>query len=581
MDDGTQIAVDVWLPLHAELGPVPTVMRFGRYWRDYELPKILGDALGRYPKHVSWLNAAGYAVVMVDVRGSGASFGTSTTPWSPREIQDYLQVVDWALDQPWCDGNLGAYGVSYDGVAADWLAALKHPAVRAVLSAYPYADVYRDVSHPGGLLNDRFIRAWGDLNYAMDRNDPSFIDILASADPASFFARAYELIEFLFRGVRPVEDNFGLLIDALADHQANTHVYEATRTLEFRDDAFEDVTIDAISPLLGAPDQQRTAAIRRVVGWLDAGTARGALASYNTLDCAHHVLVIAPQNHSGSYVTDPYNPRSPAQVASMVVINDLWRAVPFFDQFLTATPTVEPRREIYYYTYVDNVFQRTTVWPPAGIELQRWYLAADDSLSTAAPADEPGTDTYTVDFSVTTGSYNRWFSGLAGAPIHYPDRAVQDQRLLVYDSPPFEVDVELTGHPVLSLQVASTYEDGAFIAYLEDVAPDGYVAYLSEGQLRAVQRRVSDQVPPVAIFGPYHTFRREDAQPLVPGEVAEITFDLLPISTVIRAGHRVRLALSGQDAGTFRRYPDFGTPTWTVHRNAVHASYIDLPLKPR
>jgi X-Pro dipeptidyl-peptidase (S15 family) len=49
----------------------------------------------------SWLLAAGYAVVAVDVRGTGASFGQWRAPWQPEECADSVQVVDWIISQPW------------------------------------------------------------------------------------------------------------------------------------------------------------------------------------------------------------------------------------------------------------------------------------------------------------------------------------------------------------------------------------------------------------------------------------------------------------------------------------------------
>lgn len=581
MDDGTRIAVDVWLPRERPAdGRLPAVLRLGRYWRDYALPPLLRSVLGRYPRHVAWLNEAGYAVVMVDVRGTGASFGRATTPWSPREVADYALLADWVVAQPWSDGRLGAYGISYDGVSADWLGALGHPAVRAVLPTYSYCDIFLDISHPGGILNERFVKAWGDLTYLMDRNDPDFLHVLAQADPTGLLAPLADVARLALAGVRPVSGQIGALLEAVAQHLASVHLYEMVRGIEYRDDAFETVTADAISPLLGAPGPQRTVAIRRVAGWLDGGVARGALRSFNTLAAPHHVLILAPHAHAAGSRADPYDFALPPPLDLRTVIREVWEAVPFFDAHLKGGDPPAPRREVIYYTYVANTWQRSPVWPPEGFTRQRWYFAADGGLRPEPPTAEHGEDVYTVDFAATTGRSNRWFSALGGAPILYPDRAAQDRRLLVYQTPPLEADVELTGHPVVSLRVRSTHADGAFYIYLEDVAPDGRVFYLTEGQMRAVHRRIGSD-PPAAEFGPYHTFRRADALPLEPGAVAEIALDLLPISTVIRAGHRLRVAIAGHDADTFVRYPAEGTPTLAVQRNAVHASYVDLPLRPR
>ena len=70
---------------------------------------------------------------------------------------------------------------------------------------------------------------------------------------------------------------------------------------------------------------------------------------------------------------------------------------------------------------------------------------------------------------------------------------------------------------------------------------------------------------------PYHSFNRGDAEPLVPGEMATLTFDLLPVSYRIPAGHRLRLALAGADRDHFAQLPA-DPPTLRFHR----VTHIDL-----
>jgi putative CocE/NonD family hydrolase len=132
------------------------------------------------------------------------------------------------------------------------------------------------------------------------------------------------------------------------------------------------------------------------------------------------------------------------------------------------------------------------------------------------------------------------------------------------------------------LHASSTHTDGAFIVYLEDVAPDGRVTYITEGQLRAVMRRISDEPPLYTKYGPHRSELRADAMPLVPGEVAELRIELWATSVLIRKGHRIRVAVAGADRDTFLRYPrDGGVPTITVQRNATYPSRIDLPIRVR
>ena len=130
----------------------------------------------------------------------------------------------------------------------------------------------------------------------------------------------------------------------------------------------------------------------------------------------------------------------------------------------------------------------------------------------------------------------------------------------------------------MALNVESTHSDGAFFVYLEEVAPEGTVRYLTEGELRAIHRKVSNEDPPYHVVGPYHTFKHKDALPLVPRQITEIRFELMPVSGPVRAGHRLRVAVAGADADTFRRIPDEGVPTVAVYHSAAHPSRIVLPV---
>ena len=125
-------------------------------------------------------------------------------------------------------------------------------------------------------------------------------------------------------------------------------------------------------------------------------------------------------------------------------------------------------------------------------------------------------DEYRVDRSAGTGRSPRWAS-LLGLMAEYGPGGRRDERLLTYTSGPLRGDLEVTGHPLVTLFVSSTASDGAFFVYLEDIGPDGEATYVTEGQLRAVHRRVSEEQPLYRLAVPPRTFARKDALPLVPG----------------------------------------------------------------
>ena len=166
-----------------------------------------------------------------------------------------------------------------------------------------------------------------------------------------------------------------------------------------------------------------------------------------------------------------------------------------------------------------------------------------------------------------------------GMDVHYGDRREEDRKLLTYTSTPLESDLEITGSHSVYLYISSSHKDGAFHVYLEDVSPEGRVTYLTEGLLRAIHRKGKNpSQAPFVPLGIYHTFRKEDAEPLLPGEVTEIGVTLLPISNVFRKGHSIRVAIAGHDKAMKDRCPKKGVPEINLERNSVYPSRIILPV---
>jgi uncharacterized protein len=129
--------------------------------------------------------------------------------------------------------------------------------------------------------------------------------------------------------------------------------------------------------------------------------------------------------------------------------------------------------------------------------------------------------------------------------------------------------------------LASTESDGAVFAYLEDVAPDGSVTSVTEGQLRLLHREPCSEPAVFNVYGPCHSFRAEDTRPMPLGELQEVTIGLHPTSVLLRAGHSIRVALAGHDASTFARTPASGAPVWSVAHDPEHPSRIELPVAAR
>jgi putative CocE/NonD family hydrolase len=549
MDDGVKIAVDVYLPVgYPEGDRYPAILEMTRYWRNR----------GTGPSYlVRRAVNKGFAYVIMDERGTGASFGEWKTPLADRALRDAQEVMNWIVAQPWASGTIGATGVSYPGMAAQRLAALGHPALKAVVPMSDTYDQYEDLLFPGGLFNEAFLQGWSDLVYAMDRN-PS----------VSVEGEAYTLV--------PVDsDPSGeLMRQAIAGHGENLNAFQAVQGITFRDDeAIPGWTLDDISTHTRADDLAASeVAVYHWGSWLDGGSADGTIRAFmespgprrGTIGSWTHGL---SQNAYTGLDRFPAVPSVEAQ----------WdEALNFFDDVLRKGKPLQGRI-LRYFTMGENRWKATATWPVPGVTTERLYLLESGVLGPVAPSSALGEDLYEVDFEVLSAQESRWLSPLF-ADTWYPDRTQRDVELLVYQTPPLTEDLEVTGYPVVRLELASTHTDGAFIVYLEDVDSFGRVTYVTEGILRGIHRKTGQDPSAWKRPTPYHSYRAADAQPLVPGEVAELSFGLHPTSYLFRAGHRIRIAIAGHDASAFRRVPAEGTPVLRIQRNSAHSSYVDLPV---
>ncbi|MEO8448613.1 MAG: CocE/NonD family hydrolase [Gemmatimonadota bacterium] len=583
MRDGVRLAVDVWYPPDlAAAAKVPALIRSTRYVRAQEYGPI-GKVLAVFGK-LAWVggaidlvNGAGYVVVLVDARGSGASFGSRDAEWTPEEVADMGDIVDWIVAQPWSNGRVGGFGVSYEGNTAELLAATGRPAVRAVAPLFDDYDPIFTQAMAGGAFAKPFLDAWGAGNNATDAND------ICRASGASGVKCAF--VRLVVRGTKPVDGDSGraLLAAAVQDHVTNYDVSSTVAGIIFpRDTIFPNGKpnrfIPPYLPALRAKVEANNVPMLILLGWYDAGTVNTGLGRF-LLQKNPMQVEIGPWGHGGGYHVDPFLPPETPTVPSME--EQAAQMIAFFDTYLKGDgPPAKPiQREIRYFTMNGGDWKTTPVWPPADLTPVKWYLGADHGLAREAPAADSGSNAYQVDLTATTGHPSRWDTQLGGGDVIYPDRAAQDKKLLTYTSEPLAHEMEITGAPMVSLEVSSTATDGLFFVYLEDVAPDGRVTYLTEGLLRALHRKVSSETPPYPDLGPYHTFRSTDGMPLVPGERTNVSFALYAVSVRVKAGHRIRVAIAGHDDAAFTRVPVDGAPVITIFSEKSAASLIEIPMK--
>ena len=93
-----------------------------------------------------WLAARGFAFCRLDVRGTGSSPGIALDEYTARETQDGYDAVEWLAAQPWSNGNVGMWGISYGGFTSIQVAMLRPPHLKAIVPVMATDDRYRTTS---------------------------------------------------------------------------------------------------------------------------------------------------------------------------------------------------------------------------------------------------------------------------------------------------------------------------------------------------------------------------------------------------------------------------------------------------
>jgi hypothetical protein len=232
-----------------------------------------------------------------------------------------------------------------------------------------------------------------------------------------------------------------------------------------------------------------------------------------------------------------------------------------------------------------GVWRTSDQWPVKSAKVTPFFFgkgATDSaasinngSLTTELPVAAEAFDAYAVEYTTTTGKKSRWSS--VNWPRDYPDMQMNDKKALTYSSFPLEKDQEVTGHPVVNLWLTSEAPDLDVFMYLEEVDGNGKSTYITEGNLRASHRKLSQA--PFNNFGlPYHSHYESGLAPIPAKEPVELVFSLLPTSYRFHKGNRIRITVAFADADNFETPVIDPRPNVRVLRSKEHQSCVRLPL---
>ena len=142
MPDGVRLAVDLHMPTGGEAGArFPVLLEY--------LPYRKAESRAGSHALYSYFVQRGYVVARVDIRGTGNSEGRLIPyEYSEQRAPTTVKRSSPGLrQQPWSNGNVGMFGISWGGFNAIQMASRNPPALKAIIAVDATDDLYQDDVH--------------------------------------------------------------------------------------------------------------------------------------------------------------------------------------------------------------------------------------------------------------------------------------------------------------------------------------------------------------------------------------------------------------------------------------------------
>jgi len=579
--DGVLLATDVYRPATGSVAAaerLPVLLHRTPYDKSDAAAVAIAETLAKH----------GYVVLVQDTRGRHHSQGVFEKYYS-YDAYDGYDTVEWAAKQSFCDGKIGMYGTSYAAHTQADASKLAPPHLRALLlnmggmsNAWDHSVRYDGAFEMGRQLT------WAWSQALDDAKDPVTRGMLSKEDVNAWYSALP-----IRKGLSPL---------SVAPNYEGYYLDEATHS-----------DYDAHWDTLGMQwekfyAQSADVPMMHVGGWYDI-YLRGTIENWRRLGALKKSpmrLVIGPWTHHGNTAT--YAGDVDFGTEAAIKDFDTNFHLRWFDYHLkdikTAAAAQAPVRYFLMGTgdghkdaagrlYHGGEWRDSKQWPPAEAHAATFYLHADGSLSTRAPAaSEPAATVFQYDPAhpvptigggvskrLKDGAYDqRERPDMPGSrPPYLPLRARSD--VLVFESEVLKQDAVVAGPVEVTLFASSSATDTDFTAKLIDVYPPsadfpaGFDMNLTDGILRASYRDHS-----------------ETRQLLTPGKIYSIVIRPFDTANVVKKGHRIRLDISSSNFPRFDVNPNTGealglsrrmkTAENSVYHDAAHASSVKLFLLP-
>lgn len=438
MPDGTRLAADLYRPAdpesgHAAEGSFPALLEY--------LPYRKTESRSRNYGLYSYFVERGYVVARVDIRGTGNSEGRLIPhEYSDIELADGEVVVDWLSQQPWSNGNVGMFGISWGGFNAIQMAVRQPPALKAIIAVDATEDLFQDdVHYMDGIMH---LDSW-EMSQDLDNARPGAPDYVIDED---YFENRFDTEPWMLTYKKQQRDG------PFWDRASARDKYDRIRIPSFHIGGWYDGYRDSLPRML----ENVEAPVKALIG---------------------------PWSHA--WPNEPYpNPGME------------WRreAVRWFDHWLKGVDTgilEEPRFAVYvrdwhppgpYLEHAPGRWRWEAGWPIGRIEPRQLFPGPNHGLSEQRPEAAVHRLRNVPSRGVEGGGPVMWWGDVAS------DQRPSDAFSLVYDSAPLSEDTEILGFPLAQLRVSADAPRANWIARLSDVAPDGTVTQVAGAAFNGTHR---------------------------------------------------------------------------------------------
>ena len=479
----------------------------------------------QYALLMAWPYAErGYHVLLQSTRGTFGS-GGELMP-GHHEAQDAADTVAWLREQSWFDGRLGVIGVSYLGYAAWNLALDPPPELKAAVITMAPHDMF-DAGYGRGPYQVYDLLMWSSLI----ANQES----LGMLGTIRFMSSAE-------RRLRPALDR--LPLSATGDDIGGRGApwYREWIAHPRADDPYWDFA------QVGRALDRITAPTLLIGGFHDF-FADQTIAQYQHLRArgVETALTMGPWTH----LTGDQRVVVPESLA-------------WLDHHLAGDGPAPRRFPVRVWESGLDTWRGLTDWPPATTP-HTWYLRVGARLTEQAPAPTEASTTTTFRYDPldpTPSVGGRMMSTSAGSKDNTELEARAD--VLTFTTAPLPRAVEVFGKPAVELCVSADNPNSDLFVRLCDVDEKG------------VSRNLTDEI------------RRLPGEGVARGELRTVRLTLTDIAHTFRAGHRIRVQISGGAHPRYARHPgvpgdpaeavDTATVTQSVHHDLEHRCTLTLPV---